>query len=167
MKFPSLFFLFSKLSWLFLNIHTSIWILEPACQIPLKSWSGFDWDCVEFTDLLRGLRGSKNINSWHCDMASRKCVHSQTGSLDHWRQLWPWGPGASCVARVTQGHRGPLQGVLWGPSWDPESWCGTPFTSSNAHWAPAGGIWGLGVEGDQGTSNKPPACGAGNGAKSS
>lgn len=114
-KFPSLFFLFSKLSWLFLNIHTSIWILEPACQIPLKSWSGFDWDCVEFTDLLRGLRGSKNINSWHCDMASRKCVHSPTGSLDHWRQLWPWGPGALCVAPGHAGSPGAPPGGAVGP----------------------------------------------------
>lgn len=54
---------FFKLSWLLRNIHSSFWILESACQIPLKSRSGFDWDCVEFIDLLRGLKWSKNINS--------------------------------------------------------------------------------------------------------
>ena len=137
---------FFKLSWLFLNIYTSSWILESACQIPLKSWSGFDWDCVEFIDLLRGLRGSKNINSWHCDMASRKRALINRLSGPPTPALGLGSRGLVCGPGHT-GSTGPPPGGAVGPSLGPrilvwKDWFQHHSPSSNAHWAPAGGIQG-------------------------
>lgn len=143
-------------SWTF----TSIWILEPACQIPLKSWSGFDWGLCWIYRFIEGIKRSKNINSWHWGYGLEKvCVHSPTGSLDHWRQLWPWGPGPCVWLRVTQGHRGSSRGCCGAPSWDPESWCGrTDSNTVHILKCTLSTSWGhpASAEGDQGTSNKNP-----------
>lgn len=37
----------SGMSWLFLNLFSSIYILESACQVPQKTCWDFYWNCIE------------------------------------------------------------------------------------------------------------------------
>lgn len=98
---------FFKAVQLFLNIHTSIWILELACQNPIKTDQFIDWSWIY--RFIEGLRGSKNIN--FNVMALRKCALTNRLS----GPLLPnvsWGPVPCVWLRVTQSPGAPPGGAV-------------------------------------------------------